>query len=110
MDEMDLDNAREDRARHIRDTIYAYKRLFATEDGQTVLNDIRKAFGVDMPAYLPTNTRVGGNIQYDDIYGKIRDGQRSVWCHIQNAINAEIDPSGNLNKTPQVLTGLRGQP
>lgn len=107
-DDEELNGAREERARRFRDTIYAYKRLFATPDGVIVLNDIRNAFGVDMPAYLPTGTRVGGNIQYDDIYGKIRDGQRSVWCHIQNSINAEIDPSGNLNKAPQVLTGLRG--
>ena len=99
----DQEAQREARDQRIRQNVYAYKRLFATEDGQAVLEDIRKSFGVDMPAYLPTNTRIGGNIQYDDIYGKIRDGQRSVWIHIQNNINSPLEPDGNRTEPLRVI-------
>jgi hypothetical protein len=104
----DDDKARLDREQRIRRTIYAYKRVFASPDGRIVLEDLRKSFGVDMPAYIPTNTRPGGNIQYDDIYGKLRDGQRHVWIHITNAINSPLEPEGNLEEPFEVVTGVRG--
>lgn len=103
----DDNGAREARERRRRDVIYAYKRLFSTPDGGVVLNDLNKSFGVEMPAFLPTSARVGGNIQYDAIYAAIRDGQRSVYQHIINAVASDIDPSGNLEQVPTVLTGLR---
>ena len=102
------EKARYERDQRMRDTVWAYKRLFATKDGQVVLEDIRRAFGVDMPAYIPTNTRVGGNLQYDDIQGKLRDGQRHVWLHIQNAINSDLEPVGNTERPFEVITGVRG--
>ena len=109
MDDRDHEQARYERDQRIRDTVWAYKRLFETPDGKIVLEDIRKSFGIDMPAYIPTGTRPGGAIQYDDIYGKLRDGQRSVWCHIQNALNSPLEPSGNLDpRDIGVITGLRG--
>ena len=109
MDDKDHEQARYERDQRMRRTVWAYKRVFATPDGQAVLEDLRKAFGVDMPAYIPTGTRIGGNIAYDDIYGKLRDGQRSVWCHIQNSINSDLEPEGNMNPADlDVITGLRG--
>ena len=104
----DSDKLREERDNRIKRTVWAYKRTFATKDGQIILDDLRRAFGVDMPAYIPTSTRPGTKIEYDDIYGKLRDGQRSVWCHIQNAINSPLEPEGNAEHTLDVLTGVRG--
>jgi hypothetical protein len=104
----DSEHARLDRDQRIRDTIWAYKRCFDTPDGKAVLADLYKVFGFDLPAYMPTRTRVGGNIQYDDIQGKLRDGQRHVWIHIQDAINSKLKPSGNLEEPFEVVTGVRG--
>jgi hypothetical protein len=107
-DDIRIEEARADRERRVRETVYAYKRLFESEDGTTVLEDIKNSFGVEMPAFLPTNTRVGGNITYDTHYAAIRDGQRSVHQHIVNMLRAKVEPSGNLKAAPSILTGLRG--
>jgi hypothetical protein len=79
-----------------RQLISAYHRIFNTPDGQVVLEDLKRSFGLRHPAYIPVATRPGAPLQYDDIYGKIRDGQRSVFLHIEAKLEAAATPEANI--------------
>ena len=95
-----------DRARHAQRTINAYHVIFSGPDGETVLNDLISAFGINIPAFLPTATRAGENIKYDPYYAAIRDGQRSVYLHIRAKLDAAVTGDANVDKGTEVLTGL----
>ena len=96
-----------ERARQNQTIINSYHRIFKSPDGEIVLEDLKKAFGVNFPAYIPTGT-TPGNIQYDDIYGKIRDGQRSVILHIENRLKDTVRGDADFSlPVKKVKTGLR---
>jgi hypothetical protein len=96
-----------ERARQNQSIINSYHRTFRSPDGEIVLEDLKKAFGTNFPAYIPTGT-TPGNIQYDDIYGKIRDGQRSVILHIENRLKDTVRGDADFNlPVKKVKTGLR---
>jgi hypothetical protein len=96
-----------ERARQTQTIINSYHRVFRSPDGEIVLQDLKKAFGVNFPAYIPSST-VPGVIQYDDIYGKIRDGQRSVILHIENRLDEDVRGDADLTlPVKKVKTGLR---
>ena len=87
--------------------VNAYHRTFRGKEGEIVLSDLKKAFGTNFPAYIATGT-TPGVIQYDDIYGKIRDGQRSVILHIEARLGEE--PRGDADfslPVKKIKTGLR---
>jgi hypothetical protein len=54
---------------------YSY---FETDAGKLVISDLEKAFGINVPAFLPQDGRA-----YDPIHAAIRDGQRSVLLHMK---------------------------
>ena len=85
-----------ERAKERQRTINAYHRLFAGEDGQRVLEDLKGNFGFKHPAFLPR--RAGG---YDPYHAAIRDGQRQVLLHIESILAAEVIGDANI-ETPQV--------
>jgi hypothetical protein len=89
-------DAREHERRRVNS---AYYRLFNSPDGQTVLNDLIASFAWNHPPYIPNATRPGGPIQYDDIQGKLRCGQQSVYMYIQNKLRSELLPEANLQVT-----------
>jgi hypothetical protein len=96
-----------DRARKFQTIVNSYHRVFKTPDGEIVLEDLKKVFGIDFPAYIATGT-VPGVIQYDDIYGKIRDGQRSVILHIESRLKEDVRGDANFSlPVKKVKTGLR---
>lgn len=92
----DLDRAR-DKAR----TITAYHRVFSTPEGELVMEDIRRAFGVHMSAFV-SNDRG----RFDPIHAAIRDGQRQVILHIESILKTtKPDGDGNVEKpSVKILT------
>lgn len=97
-----------ERARKMQRIVNAYHRVFNSEDGKIVMEDLAQAFGVHHPAFLQVGTTAGGKIEYDDTYGKIRDGQRSVYLHIENRLRAPTRGDGNIGKPlVEVLTGMK---
>ena len=76
----------------------AFRRLFATEDGKLVLENIREAFGLHMPAFIPQER--GRHCEYDPIHAAIRDGQRQVLLHIETILALPSVGDGNI-KTPK---------
>ena len=96
-----------ERARRNQTIINSYHRVFKSPDGEIVLEDLNKAFGTNFPAYIPNST-TPGVISYDDIYGKIRDGQRSVILHIENRLKDEVRGDADFSlPVKKVKTGLR---
>ena len=93
-----------DRKRKAQRVINAYHVIFSGPDGDIVLNDLITAFGLEIPAFLPTATSPGEPIKYDPYYAAIRDGQRSVYLHIQAKMKAQMTGEGNINEAPTVLT------
>lgn len=95
-----------DRARAAQRVINAYHVTFNSPDGKIVLDDLVAAFGINMPAFLPVGTRPGDGIKYSGTYGKIRDGQRSVYLHIKAKLDAPPIGDANITEGVEVLTGL----
>ena len=74
------------RVRDAQRLVNAYHRVFRSEDGRIVLADLEKVFGIDKPAHLPGAKKLPGFL---------RDGQRSVFCHIQHIL--KLEPLGEIN-------------
>ena len=89
----DLDKARE-KAR----LITAYHRTFETTEGKLVLEDLRRAFGTNFPAFRPD-----AEGRYDALLAAIRDGQRSVLLHLE-MILASTTPDGDGNTEAPAVT------
>ena len=64
----------------------AYRRVFSSADGATVLADLEKSFGLNMPAFIPQMR--GRGAEYDATHAAIRDGQRQIVLHIQAKLAA----------------------
>ena len=56
-----------------------YHRLFGGEDGQAVLEDLKKRCFVDVTTYDPDPTKMGMN-----------EGRRSIYVYIMNLLNQEL--------------------
>lgn len=80
-------------ARKNQRLINAYRELFKSKAGELVLEDLRKRFGVNMPAFLP---KKGGG--YDPLWAAVRDGQRQVIIHIEHQISLPAQGDGNVEK------------
>jgi hypothetical protein len=96
--------AQEHKAAQVR-VVAAYHHVFNSPDGEIVLEDLRRSFGLRLPAFIPVATRPGSPLQYDDIYGKIRDGQRSVFLHIEAKLEASPAPEADI----EVFTGVTNE-
>ena len=56
-----------------------YKEVFSGEDGEWVLNDLRKRCFIDHTTYSDSHGQMGFN-----------EGRRSVFMHIQNLISKDL--------------------
>lgn len=87
-----------------RAIIAAFRRLFATEDGERVLAHLQRATdtlpGHQRPAFLPTS-----NGPFCPLHAAFRDGRRSV-LHEVEAILA-IPEDAEDPKPPTVIRGPR---
>ena len=96
-----------ERARKMQRIINAYHRVFATEEGKAILEDLKTAFGYKFSTFLNTATTPGA-IQMCPYYGAVRSGQRDVILHIEAKLEAPVQGDGNIVKPlAEVLTGMR---
>jgi hypothetical protein len=79
-----------ERKQELQRRVNAYHRLTASADFKSVLEDLKEAFGMDQPAFLPLD---GKPTVYDSHYAAIRDGQRSVLLHIEARLR--VKPKGD---------------
>ena len=96
---------REQREADIRRTIMAYKRVFSSADGQTILADMSAAFGWELPVFLSTGVKPG-QISFCELYGAKRDGQQDIWRHIKAKLAAPDFADGDESSGVEVLSGL----
>jgi hypothetical protein len=74
------------RAREIQRVTNAYHRVFKSEDGQMVLQNLKAYFRMDRPAFdRPPLTHT-----YDPISGAIRDGQREIVLWIEHKLTLPV--------------------
>lgn len=78
--------------------VNAYHRLFNGPDGKAVLEDLRKSFGTEQPAFIP-QTR-GRHCEYDPLHAAIRDGQRQILLHIEARLKATAKGDANIESAP----------
>lgn len=74
-----------------RELAGAYRRCFATEDGQRVLEDLRRKFGLEGLVFKPAE-----NGRYDYLAAALRDGQRRVMSEIEGALRVAGAPGKPL--------------
>lgn len=84
------------RAREIQRVINAYHRVFESEDGQTVLKNLRAYFRYDRPAFERSL-----NHPYDSHAAAIRDGQREVILFIEHRLR---QPAAGDDQTQPATT------
>lgn len=88
-----------DRQRSIARTTLAYHRVFGSKDGEAVLSDLVKVFGLDMPAFLAKPD--GG---FDPIWAAKRDGQRDPYLHILAKLRITPEADGNVKEKKKIKT------
>lgn len=77
------------RAKESQRTVNAYHRIFKSDDGKRVIDDISKVFGLHMPAFIAKPD--GG---FDTHHAAKRDGQADVLKHIQAKLSAKCEGDG----------------
>lgn len=75
-------------------TLHAYG-WFNIPEGQLVLSDLEKAFGVNLPAFTPN-----ADGSFDPVRAAVRDGQRQVFLHLK----AMAQKSHEQNTTPKATS------
>lgn len=71
-------------------TVNSYHRVFRSEDGQRVLADLVKVFGMDMPAFLPG--------EHSTHHAAKRDGQQDIRRHIHAKLAAPVKGDADIEK------------
>ena len=82
-----------ERQRAIQRITNAYHRVFGSEDGKTVLDNLRNYFRTQRPAFERSL-----NHSFDPIAGAIRDGQREVVLFIEHKLSLPVIADDNIDK------------
>ncbi|HWL54286.1 MAG TPA: hypothetical protein VNQ90_17735 [Chthoniobacteraceae bacterium] len=82
-----------ERAKHAQRVVNAYRRVFGSEEGKLVLEDLRGKFGTDKPAFIPKPD--GG---FDPLWAAVRDGQRQVVIHVEHQMSLPAQGDGNVEE------------
>lgn len=82
------------RERERQKTINAYHRVFVGEEGEAVLEDLKRSFGTEFQVFLPGQ-------DYNPIAAAIRDGQRGVVLHIEQMLRRTPGADGDINEPKQ---------
>lgn len=86
------------RRQHEQRITNTYKRLFASEDGKAVLEDLEESFRLADRVFLPV--KAGDDVfQYDPLTAALTDGARSVVIYIRKRLAAKAE--GDANIQPQ---------
>lgn len=79
------------RERERQRTILAYHRVFQGEEGQVVLDDLKRSFGTELQMFSSAQ-------DFNPIPAAIRDGQRGVVLHIEAMLRRQPAADGNLEE------------
>lgn len=90
----DTEKAQLERERERARITRAFQRLFASEDGKTVLAYIKSYFRADNPAF----DRPPMGQHYDPIAAALRDGSREVILFIERKIAEPVKADGDIKK------------
>ena len=88
-----------DRSRDIQRLNNAYHRVFGTDEGKTVLQNLRAYFRMDRPAFERSMTH-----PYDPIAAALRDGQREVILFIQHKLSQPVIADGDIDQPKTTVT------
>ena len=88
-----------DRSRDIQRLNNAYHRVFGTDEGKTVLQNLRAYFRMDRPAFERSMTH-----PYDPIAAALRDGQREVILFIQHKLSQPVIADGDIDQPTTTVT------
>lgn len=95
-----MTNEREiDRSRDIQRLTNAYHRVFGTEEGRVVLNNLKAYFRMGRPAFERSL-----NHPYDPIAAALRDGQREVILFIDHKLSLPVIADGDLAQPTTTVT------
>ncbi len=98
---MSENNERLSREREAQRVVNAYHRVFGgdSEDGNLILADLVRSFGMEHPAFVPVAVAKGaeGNLHgFDAIHAAKRDGQQDIRRHIAAKLAAPLVGDGNV--------------
>lgn len=84
------------REREAQRVVNAYHRVFGgeSEEGNLILADLKKVFGLEHPIFLPS----GGLHGFDPLHAAKRDGQQDIRRHIEAKLAAPIIGEGNITE------------
>jgi hypothetical protein len=88
------------RKQELQRRINAFHRLNALPDFKLFLDDLRDAFGMDQPAFLPLE---GKPTVFDSHYAALRDGQRSVLLHIEARLRVKPQGDNEVSDKKKVI-------
>ena len=88
-----------DRTRELQRLTNAYHRVFDTEDGKVVLQNLKAYFRMNRPAFERSMTQ-----PYDAIAAALRDGQREVILFIDHKLSSPVIADGNLDQPSTTVT------
>lgn len=93
----DKDHARRQKAQQVAN---AYQRVFATEDGQTILDDLKKVCRFDREVFTPVSK--GSHASYDPLTAALTDGARRLIVRIHDMLAVPTQGDANLPAKPKV--------
>lgn len=78
----------------------AYQRVFATEDGKIVLEDLKKVCRFDREVFTPISK--GDHSSYDPLTAALTDGARRLIVRINDMLAAPTQGDANLQPKTKV--------
>jgi len=88
-----------DRSRELARLNNAYRRTFGTEDGKTVLQNLRAYFRMGRPAFERSLHH-----PYDPLAAALRDGQREVILFIEHKLSQPVIADGDIEQPTTTVT------
>lgn len=89
-----------ERQKELQRITNAYHRTFSTEDGKTVLANMKAYFRMTRPAF----ERGLANHSYDPIAAALRDGQREVILFIEHKLSQPLVADGDVDQPKTTVT------
>ena len=89
-----------ERQKELQRITNAYHRVFNTEDGKTVLANMKAYFRMTRPAF----ERGLSHHAYDPIAAALRDGQREVILFIEHKLSQPIVADGDIDSPKTTVT------
>jgi len=85
--------------------VRAYQKIFKSKEGKIVLEDLKKSFNTEMPAFqirLSDDSGETAIYNYDPIHAALKDGARSVVLHIVGLRDLSVSPDDEESGKKQV--------